>query len=161
VDKPRHLFIDGYNILYAWRWLQPGRESGAALDVARGRLVEAVRALHDVDGFFVTIVFDGRGGTVQRDAAASETGFAVVFAPADKTADDVIENRVAIARDPRACTVATADALERETVSAAGAACLSPEDLLAWCERSRTRATQSVARRGEKTRANWGNKLPL
>lgn len=161
MDEPRHLFIDGYNILYAWKWLRPGRDAGPALDAARSRLIESVRPLRDVDGFEVTLVFDGRGATIGRDAGATETGFAVVFAPADKTADSVIETMVASARDPRACTVATADALERETVAASGAACITPADLLAWCERSRTRAVQSITRRSEKSRTSWGNKLPL
>jgi len=161
VDEPRHLLIDGYNILYAWRWLRPGRETAPTLDAARARLVEAIYAIHDVDAIAVTVVFDGRGAVVQQDAAASSAGIAVLFAPAGKTADSVIENLVAGARDPRACTVATADALERETVTASGASCVSPEDLLAWCERSRARAAQAAKRRGDQSRGTWGNKLPL
>jgi predicted RNA-binding protein with PIN domain len=161
VDEPRHLLIDGYNVLYAWRWLRPGRGGATTFDAARARLAEAVRPIRDVDGYAVTIVFDGRGPIPTRDESLEEPGFDVVFAPADKTADGVIEGLVAAARDPRACTVATADALERETVTASGAGCVTPEELLAWCERSRARASQSAARRGERTRATWGNKLPL
>ena len=161
MDEPRHLLIDGYNILYAWHWLRPGHDAGPALDAARSRLIEAVRPLHDVDRCAVTLVFDGRGATSQVDPGATEPGFAVVFAPSNRTADSVIEALVAAAPHPQACTVATADTLERETVAAAGAACLSPEDLLAWCERCRTRASQSLARRAARSRTSWGNKLPL
>lgn len=161
VDEPRHLLIDGYNVLYAWHRLRPGRDGAADFEAARSRLIETVRPVRDVDGCVVTIVFDGRGPIPTLDESASETGFSVVFAPADKTADSVIEGLVAAARDPRACTVATADALERETVSASGAGCVTPEELLAWCERSRARASQQVARRGERSRATWGNRLPL
>jgi len=161
VDEPRHLLIDGYNVLYAWHWLRPGHDAGPALDAARSRLIEAVRAVRDVDRCEVTLVFDGRGATTQLDAGATEPGFAVVFAPTNRTADNVIEALVAAAPHPHACTVATADALERETVAAAGAACLSPEDLLAWCERCRARASQNIARRAAQSRASWGNKIPL
>lgn len=161
VDEPRHLLIDGYNILYAWTWLRPGRKSGPAFDAARERLVETIRAIRDGDGIAITIVFDGRGSTVQRDAGSSDAGIAVLFAPAGKTADSVIENLVAAARDPRTCTVATADALERETVTATGATCISPEDLQAWCERSRARATRAAAHLRKKTGSDWNNKLPL
>jgi len=163
VDEPRHLYIDGYNVLYAWGWLKPARASTAALDAARSRLAEAVQPIHDVEAWHITIVFDGRGPgtTAQHDAAASSPGVSVLFAPAGKTADDVIEARVAASADPRRCTVATADALERETVAASGAGCLAPEELLAWCERARARASTGAARRLEKSRSDWGNKLPL
>lgn len=161
VERARHLFVDGYNILHAWQWLTPRTSDASSAATARERLIETVRVLHDVDHLRVTIVFDGRGATVAVDAATAEPGFDVVFAPVDRTADTIIEAGVAAALDPQACLVATADQLERETVTASGATCVSPEDLLAWCERSRARAAQTVARRAEKSRGNWGNKLPL
>ncbi|MBE2215282.1 MAG: NYN domain-containing protein [Opitutaceae bacterium] len=161
MDEPRHLFVDGYNVLYAWQWLRPGRDAGAAFEAARDRLIEAVRTIRDVEGLAVTVVFDGRGSTMATDAGTSGHGVTALFAPAGKTADSVIEHLVASAPDPHACTVATADALERETVSASGGSCVSPEDLQAWCERCRLRVTRAAARRGEQTRASWGNKLPL
>jgi predicted RNA-binding protein with PIN domain len=161
VDEPRHLLVDGYNILYAWKWLSARDSSAAARANARSRLIEAVRPLHDSERLAITLVFDGRGATTSSDDAATEPGFAVLFAPAGKSADGVIEATVASAPDPRACTVATADALERETVAAFGATCLSPEDLQAWCTSSRARTAGSVARQAGKTRASWGTKLPL
>lgn len=161
MDEPRHLFIDGYNILYAWQWLSGRDMAAGSLDTARSRLIEAVRPLRDVERIAVTLVFDGRGPTAGRDEAATEPGFVVVFAPSGKTADTIIESSVAAAPDPARCTVATADALERETVAASGAACLSPAELQAWCERCRARASRGVARRAETSRAAWGNKLPL
>ena len=160
MERPRHLLVDGYNVLHAWKWLS-SRDPAGAFEVARARLVEAIRPIHDVDGWEVTVVFDGRGTTAERDAAASESGIGVVYAPADRTADGVIEAQVAGSADPARCLVATADGPERETVAAAGAGCISPADLLAWCERSRTRAAQAAARQAEKSRASWGNRLPL
>lgn len=161
VEPARVLLVDGYNILHAWGWLSTRDATAAALEVARSRLIETVRTMHDVDGYDVTVVFDGRGPSPSVDPASQEPGFRVIFAPVDRTADTVIEALAAAAPDPRSCTVATADALERETISAAGASCLSPEDLRAWCERSRDRATRAAARSGDRSRAGWGNKLPL
>ena len=154
------LFIDGYNVLHAWGWLSANSRR-AELSAARDRLAEAVRVLHDVDGLGVRIVFDGRGASAEVEPGSSDAGVGMVFAPADRTADGVIEALVAAARDPRRCTVVTADNLERETVTAAGASCLSPQDLMAWCERSRSRTAQAVARRAGKQGKTWGNKLPL
>lgn len=161
VEPPRHLLVDGYNVLHAWSWLSAHDTSAGIREVARARLVEAVRPLHDLERWRVTVVFDGRGVAVDRDAGVSESGFTVLYAPADRTADSVIEALVAASPDPTQCVVATADGPERETVAAAGATCMSPADLLAWCERCRARAAQAVLRRAEKSRGSWGNKLPL
>lgn len=161
MDSPRHLFVDGYNVLHAWRWLSASNTRGAEFQNARERLIETVRVMHDVDRFDVTIVFDGRGSATAEDAAAMEAGFTVLYAPADRTADGVIEALVAAHAEPRRCVVVTADHLERETVTAAGASCLSPDDLAAWCERSRARVAGAAARRAGKDHRGWGNKLPL
>ncbi len=160
VDVPRHLLIDGYNVLHAWKWIH-ARDGAAGIDAVRTRLIEAVKPIRDVERLAVSIVFDGRGAIVDIDAAATEVGFAVLFAPSGRTADDVIEAMVAGSAHPSACIVATADALERETVAAAGAACLSPADLKAWCERCHARAVQSARRRSDQTGKTWGNRLPL
>lgn len=159
VDAPRHLFVDGYNILHAWRWL--GGRAEPELEVARARLIETVRAVRDGERIEVTLVFDGRGSATVRDVAASEPGFAVVFAPAGRTADAVIEMLVASAPNPQACLVATADSAERETVQAAGATCLAPDELLAWSERCRARIAQAALRRSGRENQAWGNRLPL
>ncbi len=161
MESARVLLVDGYNILHAWGWLSARDSTPAALEIARGRLIEAVRPLHDVDRYDVSIVFDGRSANATIDPASQEPGFRVVFAPAGRTADSVIEATVAASPDPQSCTVATADGLERETVSATGASCVSPEDLQAWCARSRTRATQAAARSAQRPGTAWGNKLPL
>lgn len=160
VDAPRHLLIDGYNVLHAWRWIR-GRDTGAGLDASRARLIEAVRQIRDLERVEVSIVFDGRGSSATPDVAVAEEGFAVIFAPAGRTADDLIEVMVAGALDPTACIVATADGLERETVAASGATCLSPVDLKDWCERCRERAVQAAARRAAKSGESWANRLPL
>lgn len=158
MEKPRHLFVDGHNVLHAWGWLQ-GATGAAAVAVVRERLVEALRIVHDVERIAVTIVFDGRGESVVRDVAAAEDEFSVIYAPANLTADTVIERGVTSAVDPRACVVATADQLERETVLAAGAECILPAELEAWINRCRMRVTAKA--KSAQARQVFENKLPL
>jgi predicted RNA-binding protein with PIN domain len=157
VEKPRHLFVDGHNILHAWSWLQ-GTIDATAMAVARERLVEAVRAIHDVERIAVTVVFDGRGASAASSDVRSADDVAVIYAPSHLTADSVIERAVAGSADPAACIVGTADHLERETVLAAGAECVSPAELQAWVGRCHARVT---ARAKATRKQDFGNKLPL
>lgn len=157
VETDRHLFVDGYNLLHAWRLL--GEARTANLAAARHQLIDAARVVHDVAGMRVTVVFDGSGEAVASDPVETGDGFEVVFAPGDRTADTVIEMRVAAAASPSTCVVATGDALERETVLAAGASCISPEELRAWVNRCRERAARSARRQAGA--GEFANKLPL
>ena len=82
----RWIIVDGYSLLH--RHPQSGSRTGTLL-TARHRLV---RQLEEVAGSLAerfTVVFDGtaRGGREGYESASIE----VVFSPADKTADTVIE----------------------------------------------------------------------
>jgi predicted RNA-binding protein with PIN domain len=160
VERRRYLVIDGYNVLYAWKWMR-ARDAKGGLGSVRTRLVEALRPIRDGEEWVIAVVFDGRGSAEGQDTALSETGFSVIFAPEGRTADDVIESMVSTSQNPASYTVVTGDALERETVTAAGAACLSPAELGDWCERCRDRAVQSARRRSARQGGAWGNRLPL
>lgn len=151
------LIVDGYNVLHAWGWMPRGR--GPNMGVARGRLVEALSAIHGAEGLSVCVVFDGRGKRADTDGAESGHGVDVVFAAKGQTADGFIERAVAGADNPAACVVVTADAAERETVLALGAACVLPDDLLSWVERCRKRSSASAKRRPDA--ADLDNRLPL
>lgn len=129
------------------------------MGVARGRLIEAVSAIHGADGVSVLVVFDGQGRQTDRDGAESLPGVEVVFAAKGQTADGFIERVVADAADAGACVVATADGAERETVLALGANCVSPDELLSWVGRCKKRSSGSAKRRVDA--ADLDNRLPL
>jgi predicted RNA-binding protein with PIN domain len=139
----KHLLVDGANILHAW----PDLRATAARDkdAARTQLSQTLRALHDTEGWRVTIVFDGRGSDLVVEQPGQHATFAHIFTPGALTADSVIEQLVGGAADPAACTVATADRAEQQTVSALGAAWCSPDDLRSWCDRAAGRQAGQVA----------------
>ncbi len=138
----RHLLVDGANILNAWpEMLTLLKQNRTA---ARSRLVHRLAALHDMDQVRVTVVFDGKGTDIAIERPFGHLTFSVVYTPSGLTADDVIEQMVAKAADVNACTVATDDFAERETVRAAGAEALRSADLLAWVERAEARQAHMI-----------------
>ncbi|HWA08351.1 MAG TPA: NYN domain-containing protein [Opitutaceae bacterium] len=145
----RHLLVDGANILHAWPELRGLLRRDR--DAARSQLVRRVGAIHDGEQVRVTVVFDGRGEELVIERPSAQPTFSVLHTPSSLTADDVIEQLVAKAADPSACVVATGDHGERETVSAAGAQVVTPEDLEAWVGRAEARQSTRV---GELQRAN-------
>ncbi len=152
----RWIIVDGYSLLH--RHPTSGSKTGALL-TARHRLI---RQLEEVAGNLaerLTVVFDGvaRGGREGYESASIE----VVFSPADKTADTVIERLVHDDGDPAGILVVTSDRLERETTSAAGADTMSCGDFLDLCERTRAYLSrQSAARHGKKSGARLGDFFP-
>jgi len=154
LEFAKHLLVDGYNIAHAWPDLRrvlatEGRE------VARARLVERVRILHDFERLRVSVVFDGRGADIAIERPTPHTTFSVVYTPGGMTADDLIEQLTVQAAQPRDVCVATADAAERDTIEAAGAQALSPEQLAAWVERAEQAQRAAVAAQQGMTESRW------
>ena len=154
VEFAKHLLVDGYNIAHAWPDLRrvlakEGRE------VARERLVERVRILHDFERLRVSVVFDGRGGAIAIERPTQHTTFSVLYTPGGMTADDLIEQLTVQAAQPRDVCVATADSAERDTVEAAGAQAISPEQLAAWVERAEQAQRAAVAAHQRRTDSRW------
>jgi predicted RNA-binding protein with PIN domain len=152
----KHLLVDGANILHAW----PDLRALAARDkdAARAQLSQALRVLHDTEGWRITLVFDGRGAELVVEQPGQHATFAHVFTPDALTADSVIEQLVGSAADPTACTVATADRAEQQTVAALGATGCSPGELRAWCDRAAGRQAGQVAEMRRANDRKWRSK---
>lgn len=114
------LIIDGYNLLYQ----DPALDGRCAdLETARQRLVRRIESAAPEMAPRITVVFDGRERG--RDAAFDAPHLEVLFSPANRTADAVIERMVSSAKNPQRICVVTSDRVEEQIVSAAGAAVLS------------------------------------
>jgi predicted RNA-binding protein with PIN domain len=148
-----HLLVDGSNVVHAW----PETRALARRDreAAKALLLRRVAVLHDLGGWRVTVVFDGRGAELGVEAVGGAAHFACVHTPAGATADDVIERLVGRAAEPGACLVATADQAERATVEAAGAAWCSPEDLARRIEAADTQRDRAVERGNAASERAW------
>lgn len=152
----QHLLIDGYNILYTWPTLKDLLPVN--IDIARDRLGDAVRIIHDYDGIRTTLIFDGRGREIEVIRPSNEITFSYIFTPSGETADTIIEQLVAKANRPQGILVATRDNMIRETVNALGAQTLSPDALVDWvhaCERGQT---EKLKRMNKDSDSLWRNR---
>jgi predicted RNA-binding protein with PIN domain len=121
----RYLIVDGHSVIFSWPELHKLHQRRPML--ARDALVKQLRDYQDWSGDKVVVVFDGAGARTSSTADPHEVQ--IFYARRGQTADAVIERLACkyAARFP--ITVATSDFLERETVNACGAACISPEAL--------------------------------
>ncbi|WP_324726047.1 NYN domain-containing protein [Actomonas aquatica] len=147
-ESLQHLLVDGNNVGRAWQ--DVGKLWRRDANAARQQVVDRVRDWHDVMGWRVTVVFDGRGRELAVEQPTGEATFVVAYSPSGVTADTVIEQWVERSRDPRSCVVATGDAALRSTVTASGAEVINTRDLRAWLERAgETAQRRLLARRRE------------
>jgi predicted RNA-binding protein with PIN domain len=121
----RYLIVDGHSVIFAWPELvQMHRRRSAP---ARERLIKCLRDYQDWTGVRVVVVFDGTGSTVSNSADPGD--IQIFYSAQGQTADSVVERLASKYASQFDVTVATSDALERETVAASGAETISPEML--------------------------------
>jgi predicted RNA-binding protein with PIN domain len=133
--RARYLIVDGHSIIFAWPDLRALHERRSSL--AREALIKQLRHYQDWTGVHVAAVFDGRGPNVSE---ASDPGeIQIFYSRAGQTADAVIERLAARYAKDWDLTVATSDSMERQTVMACGADCISPEGLRDLLKEGRSR----------------------
>jgi uncharacterized protein len=112
------ILIDGYSLLHEWKELAPGAPRHSA--AAREALVTEITRYSDSKGTPVTIVFDGAGAPPGTPKLPSSRQVEVLFSPAGKTADDLIERAAFRFREYGEVLVITNDHAERDTVISFG-----------------------------------------
>jgi len=141
----RLLIVDGYSLLHRDSELAPLLD--ANLPLARQRLLRKIEPAASALAENALVVFDGRQGGP--DEGYSSPTLEVLFAPAGKTADDVIEQRVLRDSHPGEIVVVTSDRSEQETVTAAGAHAMSCAAFLDLCRgdlRQKARSSRRPSR---------------
>ena len=131
----RYLLVDGHSIIFAWpelRKLQTRRPS-----LAREALIKQLRHYQDWTGAHVAVVFDGSGDRVTEESDPHDVQ--IFYARRGQSADAIVERLASKYASRFEITVATSDSLEKETVNACGAACISPEELRRLLEEIRKR----------------------
>src|ERR1700676_3796834 len=89
----RYLVVDGHSVIFAWSDLRALHERNRA--AARKALADRLQHLHDTTPWRVTLVLDGKLGTVVASGARQATDMVISYATADQTADSIIERMVA------------------------------------------------------------------
>lgn len=103
------LLIDGYNLLNTSD-LFPRGKGGATLQAAREALLAFLaQALDPKLRGRTTIVFDAQMGPAGLPRRLARDGITVLFAPRNATADDLLEELIAGAADPRHLLVVSSD----------------------------------------------------
>ena len=125
MQRTRYLIVDGHSVIFAWPELRKLHERRSSL--AREALIRQLRDYQDWTGVRVVIVFDGKGAQV---SVTSDSGDVQIFySRSGQTADAIIERLASKYAGKVDLTVATSDSMERQTVHASGAMCISPEAL--------------------------------
>jgi uncharacterized protein len=133
LQRTRYLIVDGHSVIFAWPKLRKIHERRSSL--AREALIRQLRDYQDWTGIRVVIVFDGKGAQV---SVTSDSGDVQIFySRRGQTADAIIERLASKYAGKVDLTVATSDSMERQTVHAFGAMCISPEALCEALEEAR------------------------
>ncbi len=140
----RYLLVDGHSVIFAWPDLRALHDRNRA--AARKALVDQLQHLHDTTSWLVTLILDGKLGTVSTTARPNRSDMVISYATADQTADSIIERLVASSGLAGQITVITADEAEKLTVEALGAMTASPDWLRAEMEREGTAFTSDLDR---------------
>lgn len=133
--RARYLIVDGHSVIFAWPELRALHERRSSL--GREALIKQLRHYQDWTGVHVAVVFDGRGSKVSELSDPGE--IQIFYSRAGQTADAVIERLAAKYAADSDLIVATSDSMERQTVMALGAECVSPERLRDLLNQARSR----------------------
>jgi len=126
---PRQTYIvDSLNVIHANQSIHTILRS-AGLEAALGSLANLLLPLHDELEIDLFLVVDSSKAKVTQQPVFNEDSFSFIFAPAELTADGLIEQWVFKFADPRLVTVATGDRAIQNSCLAAGASILSPRQL--------------------------------
>ena len=132
--RPRYLIVDGHSVIFAWPELTELQRRRASL--SRDALVKQLRDYQDWSGVNVVVVFDGKGSRVAEISGPRDVQ--IFYSRRGQTADAVVERLACKYARRYDVTVATSDYLERQTVVASGASCITPDNLRKLLKEART-----------------------
>jgi uncharacterized protein len=121
----RYLIVDGHSVIFAWPDLRKLHQRRTSL--GRDELIKRLRDYQDWTGIHVVVVFDGKGTDITNQSDPHD--IQVFYSRSGQTADAIVERLAGKYAERFRLTIATSDNLERETASAFGADCISPEML--------------------------------
>jgi predicted RNA-binding protein with PIN domain len=124
-QRTRYLIVDGHSIIFAWPELRKLHERRSSL--AREALTKRLCDYQDWTDVRVVVVFDGKAPKIT--ATSNPGNVQIFYSRGGQTADAIIERLASKYAGKFDLTVATSDSMERQTVQAFGAECISPEAL--------------------------------
>jgi predicted RNA-binding protein with PIN domain len=133
-----------YSLLHSWPQLAPGKARHS--EAAREELIRVLRLYRDATHIPVTIFFDGTGSRGPQTSSDSTPEVEVIYSPAGKTADEMIE-RAAHRFVPYGEVLAvTDDNAERDTVLSLGGLASSCLNFVGTLEQTLSELEEDVQR---------------
>ncbi len=130
-----YLLVDGYNIIYAWPFLDKMKNEN--LEHARDKLVDVLVNYAAHSGTRVFVVFDAHQVKNGTEHIEDRNGVRVVYTKEGETADAFIEKMVGELTQLGRVYVVTSDYDEQRLIFGLGAYRLTPNDLLQKVEQCR------------------------
>lgn len=159
MNESRYLLIDAYNVIFATSALRTYLST--SLEAARDQLAELVRVIHDAEAVRIAVVLDSRSDQLEVEHPYGVKTFEYLYAPAELSADGVIERILRRASEPGSMTVVSNDNLVREATRASGALAIRPEELFEWSAACEKRLQQDALRRNQANAREFQNGLDL
>lgn len=129
------LFVDGYNIIHAWKQLKYLSDN-VNLEAARERLGDIVGEYAAFTGMKAVVVFDAHMVKGAYSKSIKRPGVTMVYTKEHQTADSYIEKAVSkLDRYQQNIYVATSDGAEQMMVLSHGASRISARELLLQVEK--------------------------
>ncbi len=130
-----YLVVDGYNIIYAWPYLD--RLKNENLEHARDKLVDTLVNFSAHNNSHVFVVFDAHQVKSGIEHTEEKDGVRVIYTREGETADAVIEKMVGELINLGRVYVVTSDYDEQRLIFGRGAYRLTPKDLQQRIEQCR------------------------
>ncbi len=150
----KHLLVDGWNIIRAHKDMSQAFEE-LGQDVAKRMLADMLSPIHDILGYRVTIVYDGKGEDINVEKIGLSKTFSEVYTPSSMTADELIEQMCATSKNPRSITVASRDNLIRLTAMGFKVESITSFQLFGWAESAAKLLTRKFDSVKADTKTKW------
>lgn len=129
----KHLLVDGWNIIRSEAAMSKAF-SELGQDSAKKMLAARLSPIHDIFGYRLTIVYDGKGDEISIEKIGQSDTFCEVYTPSSLTADELIEQYCANSKNPKSITVASRDNLIRLTAMGFKVESITASQLLGWAD---------------------------
>ena len=126
-ERERHMFIDGYNVIFAWQELKALADVN--IDSARDALLDILGNYQGYTKQNITVVFDGYRVAGSTGSTEKVSGLEVVYTREGEKADSYIERSIYALGRRCEVTVVTSDRLVQMTALGDGALRLTAGEL--------------------------------
>lgn len=145
IRMEKQILIDGYNLLRCSAWPKAGDRD---LEGQRDDLVRQLQTYAARNGENIVVVFDNSQGSMKQIHHGSL--LKVVFSPASKEADEVIQQMIRKARSARNIIVVSTDRAIRNTAKDHGAISMRSESFCSLLFSKETESSYSTAAEEDK-----------